>query len=69
MSACPPSTAEIVPVLCPRCYREVLYVTDGPGLNLLQPLRGQDAIRTGDVCGTCPNCGARVCVRILRVAA
>ena len=61
--------AEIVPVLCPECYGEVLHVTDGPGLALLQPLSGERATEPGDVCARCPCCKRLVCVRILRAAA
>jgi len=64
-----PPPPEIVVVPCPWCRREALHVTDGPALEIKQPLSGEEAIRTGDVCGFCPSCGRLVCVRILRSAA
>lgn len=67
-----PATPQIVPVLCPRCRREVLHVRDRGGLFLRQPLSGKEPLQADEIdeiCGWCEECGARVCVRILRAAA
>lgn len=63
------TAGDVVVIACARCRAEVHTVTDGPGLHIVQLEGPEEATEPGDDCAPCPECGLKICVRILRRAA